>query len=196
MPDNRGTKYPDRKHAYRAIEPLLGRLLGFRPIAGARLNVQHRQMNESPTEPRDRLIDFYLDDASDRLRFQQEFSVAGFKSLILINGGAVIALLTYAGNARDEIEAASLQWAFGGYVVGLIAAMLAYLTAYAGQALIMQHSASAALAEMGVTAADEKTQKQRVGRANFWIRLGVALCVLSVAAFLGGSIAAMRSLIV
>ena len=76
-------------------------------------------MTHTPAGPRERLIDFYMEDVTDRLRFQQEFSIGGFKALILINGGAVIALLTYAGNAKSRIEAASLEWAFGGYILGL-----------------------------------------------------------------------------
>jgi hypothetical protein len=142
---------------------------------------------------RERLIEFYLDDASERLRFQQEFSAAGFKALILINGGAVIALLTYAGNADDRM-AGSLQWAFAGYILGLVFAVLAYLTAYAGQALIMRHSVAEALAELRVQERDAIAQNIRERRANISIGLGVGLCVFSLAAFIGGSLAAMAGL--
>ena len=67
-------------------------------------------MNEETNGPQERLINFYLEDATDRLRFQHEYSIAGFKTLILINGGAVIALLTYAGNVKDGLKPANLQW--------------------------------------------------------------------------------------
>jgi hypothetical protein len=145
-------------------------------------------------EPRQRLIDFYLEDATDRLLFQQEFSVAGFKTLMLINGGAVIALLTYAGNANHRTAAANLQWAFGGYIAGLVAGVLAYLTAYAGQALIMRFSAAAALAELRIKDLDQEIQDRRERRANLCISFGVGLCVLSLLSFVAASIAAMRGL--
>lgn len=151
-------------------------------------------MTEAPKKPHDRLVDFYVDDATDRLRFQQEFSVAGFKTLILINGGAVIALLTYAGNSRGTVEAASLQLSFAGYIVGLVTAVLAYLAAYAGQAYLMRHSASAAFAEMGAQELDQDVQDKRERRSNLCIGLAIALCVLSLLGFVVGSVGAMRGL--
>lgn len=151
-------------------------------------------MDALPPKPQDRLIDFYLEDATDRLRFQQEFSIQGFKTLILINGGAVIALLTYAGHADDRLVANNLPWAFGGYIFGLVTAVLAYLTAYAGQALIMQHSGSAALALITDQELDQKGQDLRLSRANLFIRLGIGLCVISLLGFVAGSIAAICGL--
>jgi hypothetical protein len=151
-------------------------------------------MGDTPPTPHERLIDFYLEDATDRLRFQQEFSIEGFKTLILINGGAVIALLTYVGNAKDRGLLGSFEWAFGGYVLGVVAAVLAYLAGYAGQALIMRHSSFAALAVMGVHDLDEEAQTGRETRANRYIAGGIGLCVLSLIGFVGGSIAALCGL--
>lgn len=142
----------------------------------------------------ERLIEFYLEDATDRLRFQQEFSIQGFKTLILINGGAVIALLTYAGNSKGSLSAPIFQWAFAGYIGGLTSAVLAYLTAYLGQAYIMRHSAAAALAEMEALELDPAMQTRREARANLFIGLGVGLCMLSLIGFIGGSVAAMLGL--
>lgn len=151
-------------------------------------------MAQTPTEQQARLIDFYTEDAADRLRFQHEFSVAGFKTLILINGGAVIALLTFAGNATDKIAATSLRWAFAGYIAGLTAVVLAYLFAYFGQAQIMLHSASAAYEAMGVEEPNQQLQDRRERRANVCIGLAISLCLFSLLGFVGGSIAAMCGL--
>lgn len=166
----------------------------FPLIADVSPTVKHASMTQTPKKPRNRLVDFYVEDATDRLRFQQEFSVAGFKTLILINGGAVIALLTYAGNAKGTVEAASLQWSFGGYIVGLVTAVLAYLAAYAGQAHLMRHSASAALAEMGAQELDQGVQDRRERRSNLCIGFAIALCVLSLLGFVVGSVGALRGL--
>jgi hypothetical protein len=51
---------------------------------------------------------YLLDDAATRPRYQHEFSLAGFRTLILINGGAIIGLLTYAGNVLVRLEHAIL----------------------------------------------------------------------------------------
>lgn len=152
-------------------------------------------MNEETNGPQERLINFYLEDATDRLRFQHEYSIAGFKTLILINGGAVIALLTYAGNVKDGLEPANLQWAFIGYITGLVFAMSSYLTAYMGQALIMHHSSAAALVAMGVQEPDQAGQHRRESKATMWIGISIGLCVASLVAFIGGSIAAMCGLV-
>jgi hypothetical protein len=151
-------------------------------------------MSDLDAQQRQWLIDFFREDATDRLRFQQEFSVSGFKTLILINGGAVIGLLTYAGNLADKAVATHLQWAFGGYTLGLVLAVLAYLPAYYGQGQVMLHSASVAFQAMGVEEPDEETQKKRVQRSELWIGIATVLCLLSVAAFVTGSISAMRGI--
>lgn len=168
--------------------------VGIRPIADDARNVQHSRMNDADKTPQERLINFYLEDATDRLRFQHDYSIAGFKTLILINGGAVIALLTYVGNVKDGLDATNLQWAFFGYIAGLAVAMAAYLTAYLGQALIMHHSSSVALSVMGAQEADRDVQERRESKARMWIAISIGLCVSSLVAFVAGSIAAMCGL--
>ncbi len=150
-------------------------------------------MSAPPTDPQERLTEFLLQDASERGRFQQEFSIAGFKALILINGGAVIALLTYAGNAHP-VAAAQFGWAFGGYIAGLLLAVLAYLTAYMGQALLMWHSSCVAMARMGVREANEGLERRLNKWAHISIGVGALLCLLSLAGFVSGSVSAMRAL--
>jgi hypothetical protein len=144
--------------------------------------------------PSARLADFYFEDATDRLRFQQEFSLAGFRTLILINGGAVIGLLTYAGNAKERFDPDSLRWAFAGYIFGLAFAVAAPLCAYLGQAHVMLHSASAGLAEIGVAPLDQATQERREKLSNIWINTAIGLCIASLFGFIGGSVAAMFGL--
>jgi hypothetical protein len=148
-------------------------------------------MSDLDTQQREWKIRFFQEDATDRLRFQQEFSISGFKTLILVNGGAVIGLLTYLGNLHDERTAAGLRLAFAGYVVGLACAVLAYLPAYYGQGQVMLHSASEVFVAMGIEEENAETQRKRVRQSNFWIGAAVVLSLLSLLGFVGGSIAAM-----
>lgn len=72
--------------------------------------------------------------AADRLRFQQETGLAAIKSLMLANGGAILALLTFIGNRPGNYDGASLRSAFTYFCVGLGLALLSYLGAYYSQA--------------------------------------------------------------
>ncbi|USA40213.1 hypothetical protein NCF86_03390 [Pelagerythrobacter marinus] len=138
-----------------------------------------------------------LADAHDRVRFQHEFSLAGFRSLILINGGAIIALLTYAGNALDRQDATQLQSAFLWYVAGLVTTTAAYVFAYFSQGAYMAVTYTEAMQQLGLhgTGAEEKRKSERQERyGGVFISIGVLLVVASLLSFVMGSISAMNAL--
>src|SRR3954466_14916041 len=85
------------------------------------------------TESYRMLAERRVDDSADRVRFQQQYTVEGFKTLTLINGGAIIALLTYAGSKTATGVTHDFGPAFIGYAVGLALSVLAYLFAYYSQ---------------------------------------------------------------
>lgn len=139
-----------------------------------------------------------LADAQDRVRYQHEFSLAGFRSLILINGGAIIALLTYAGNALERQDAAHLQSAFLWYVVGLVTTTTAYVFAYFSQGSYMNAIYTEALQQLGLhgTGESEKRNAARIQRrGTTFICIAVLLVIASLISFVVGSISAMNSLI-
>lgn len=82
--------------------------------------------------------------ASERLRFQQETAIAAIKALTLVNGGAIIALLTFIGNNPANYGASDLRTAFSGFAVGLGFALASYLGAYYSQSWFMHSDISAA----------------------------------------------------
>lgn len=70
---------------------------------------------------------------SDRLRIQEGLGTAGLKSLIIVNGGALIALFTFIGNvgAAGAIVDVNHVWrGFAFFVAALAAAIAAQVTAY------------------------------------------------------------------
>lgn len=144
--------------------------------------------------PQLRLAENYLEDANDRLQFQHEYSIAGFKTLILINGGAVISLLTYIGHTPHGNAAHNLSRAFIGYIVGLVVAVLAYLAAYFSQANFMQDSTLRAYAQLDIQAVESKGADAYRRFGNVAVGFGVALSVLSLVAFVIGSVCAMAAL--
>lgn len=145
-------------------------------------------------EPQRRLAENYLRDANDRLQYQQEFSVAGFKTLILINGGAIISLLTYIGHSTGDSAAHNLATAFVAYAAGLVVAMLAYLAGYFSQANFMQDSTLRAYEQLGIEAETKKSADDFRKSGNIAVGIGVGLSVLSLTAFIAGSSFAMSAL--
>lgn len=138
-----------------------------------------------------------LEDANARLRYQHEFSLAGFRALILINGGAIIGLLTYAGNVLDKESAGRLAAAFIAYVVGLTSTTVAYIAAYFSQGMAMQamlHEATRMLdiVEDPVTTAAKA--ERGVAWTNRCIGAGLILVVLGLLSFVVGSVLAMKAL--
>ena len=138
-----------------------------------------------------------LDDAKARLQYQHEYTLAGLKTLILINGGAIIGLLTYAGNAASAAKAAAigdqLGVSFVGYVVGLALAVFAYLGAYFSQAQFMQYSTLQAGRVLGVPLETNRTAKSYETVGTWAVRLAVLLAVFSLVSFGVGSRYALRA---
>jgi hypothetical protein len=75
-------------------------------------------------------------DARARLEVSRELSIAGLKSLQLINGGAIIALFALLGTDSEfakRISDAEIYIAFAGFAVGLIAGLAAFICSYLAQ---------------------------------------------------------------
>jgi hypothetical protein len=141
------------------------------------------------------VAEFMLRDAEDRLGYQQKFAAEGFKTLILINGGAIVGLLTYAGHDSGSGIAASLGTAFFVYAIGLVAAMFAFLASFFSQSSLRAAAIRSATHRMGLEpTADEKTEGQYRREGDRAIYIAIVLCLLSVAAFIAGSACAMNAL--
>jgi len=108
-------------------------------------------MTEPPNE---RVIEFLLRDSAKRHQYQHEFSLAGFKTLILLNGGATISLLTYLGHSTGQQIRHQLSAAFTWYVIGLVSVVLAYLVAYLSQGAFLRATSLEAFKRLSLGAAD------------------------------------------
>lgn len=144
--------------------------------------------------PHQDISDHFLADGTARSQYQHEYTIAGLKTLILINGGAIIGLLTYAGNAAEAVEASQFSSAFFGYIGGLVAAMLSYLAAYSSQGELMNGSMLEAYRLRGLDVAEEpdpakapKTKQDFDNRGMAYVHLGIVLAVLSLVGFGVGS---------
>lgn len=141
------------------------------------------------------LADQLFADAAARLQYQHEYTIAGLKTLFLINGGAVIGLLTFLGNSDSGVSAHKLGVAFAWYIGGVAAAVFTYLTAYSSQAQLMNGSMIGAYHQLGVSAETTKTRDDfnRVGMR--YVFVGVAMAILSLVCFGLGSTYAREAVV-
>ena len=135
-----------------------------------------------------------LEDAQLRLKYQHEFSLAGLKALILINGGAIIGLLTYAGNASSKVTAGQLQGAFTGYVAGLVLGVLSYIGAYLSQAEFMQVSTLEGQQLLGLSPMAGRTVESYRKVGTRVVRFAIACAFLSLVGFVAGSGYALKAI--
>ncbi|MFA7506363.1 MAG: hypothetical protein WCZ28_16815 [Burkholderiaceae bacterium] len=141
-----------------------------------------------------------LDDAANRVRWQHEFSLAGIRTLVLINGGAIIALLTYLGQAGTRLSAERLEASFFAYVVGLVATVVAYLLAYYSQGAALNAAFAQAQVLLGLAHDEESIAKLQKGaesalRQGRRLILGAVIsAVIGLTGFVIGSGFAMLAL--
>lgn len=152
-----------------------------------------QQVNEDQLTAIERYAAWTLEDAQLRLQYQHEYTLAGLKALILINGGAIIALLTYAGHTASAATAGKLEGAFGLYVAGLALGVLAYVAAYISQSQLMNHSTLEAQRMLGLSAPGGRTSTSYEKAGTRAVYFGIAFAVFSLTSFAGGSMYALKA---
>jgi hypothetical protein len=137
-----------------------------------------------------------IDEAADRLRFQVEFAQSTLKNLYLINGGALVALLTFIGNTGIDFDQLAMWWSFLWFALGLAASMFAHLGAYFSQAYYMEQTFKQAWnAQLRAKGAQENfdfTREYRLG--NFWLYFGVVAACTSLFMFIVGTFVGLDGL--
>jgi hypothetical protein len=72
-------------------------------------------------------------EALERLRFATALAQSGLQYLTVVNGGALVALFTLIGTGKLAYSLVPLWTAFGAFVMGITAALTAYLFGYLSQ---------------------------------------------------------------
>ena len=98
------------------------------------------------------------------------YAQATLKTLLLVNGGAIIALLTFLGNNDVEVEPRGIFFAFVWFSIGLALTMLAHGLAYIVQVGHLQ-AAAARMANAEDLTAD-------ADRSAGWFTSAAALCCM------------------
>jgi hypothetical protein len=136
--------------------------------------------------------DRFHQDAIARLPLATDIALSALKALMLINGGAIVALFTFIGNTQPErYDLVSLKAAFWWYIVGLGATTAANIGGYVCQSYYFQASVSQswnAQARQHGTEEKWKAAANRetvIGSAAEWTAL--AAVTLALSAFGAGS---------
>jgi hypothetical protein len=76
-------------------------------------------------------------EGAERLKFQIEFAQSTLRNLHLVNGGAIVALLTLIGNSSANYNEYSISSAFVWFAIGLAVCLAAYFGAFYSQLFFM-----------------------------------------------------------
>jgi hypothetical protein len=109
-------------------------------------------------------------------------SLEGLKAILLINGGAVVAMLTFLGHAQHgEKLAAHMWWPLGFFIGGVICCAFAFIGSYGTQLALYNETVSPAL----YSGPSHKLV----------LALTVGLAILSVLCFAGGAFSSIDVLV-
>jgi hypothetical protein len=88
-------------------------------------------------------LDFRKEHAIETYRSLISISLAGFKTLMLINGGAVVAILAYLGQSpQGPTLAPRVLWSLGAFVAGVLFCVGAFFGSYQTQFKLYNESIS------------------------------------------------------
>jgi hypothetical protein len=120
------------------------------------------------------MMDFRDEHAIETYRSLISISLAGLKTLMLINGGAVVALLTYLGQSPQGPNLAThVWWSLGAFVAGVVFCVAAFFGSYQTQFALYNESVSPAT---------------KSGLPHMkWQRITIAFVLLSCVAFAVGA---------
>lgn len=113
------------------------------------------------------------------------YALATLKTLTLVNGGAIIALLTFIGNDNVKPEKEAIFWSFVVFSVGLALSTLDHGLAYFVQESYL-NSASNRMEGANVRATDK--------RGNRLISCAALCCLMSLVCFVAGAFVALDAI--
>ena len=161
-------------------------------------------MEQDPTKLSEEPIQsFYHDvyassisDASERLKSQTDFSLSALKNLHLVNGGAIVGLLTFMGHSPDHYEKRAIWWALCWFSIGLALSLLAYFGAFCSQAAYMHVSYKRAWnAKLRVLGLPEQYEAMTdIRRGNCALYMAIGSATLSLSLFVIGAFVALSAL--
>lgn len=138
-----------------------------------------------------------IGEAGERLRFQVDFAQSVLKSLLIVNGGAIVSLLTLIGNSDASFSKRDIWWSFFWFAGGVATALAAYFGAFLSQYFFLQsttHEAwNAQLASKAIKPRYDPKAPLRFGNRALWVAFCFA--IFSLMQFVTGSFVALGGIL-
>lgn len=135
--------------------------------------------------------------SAERMRFQHETGLAVSKSVLLVNGGAIVSLLTFIGNKDRQFDLSDLRNSFLYFSIGIACSLFAMWLAYTGQDWLSTDDENDAY-----NFQQDMKREDRIFGNPWHVKLGssfmmisVTCILLSVAAFVVGSFSALDGIL-
>lgn len=136
-------------------------------------------------------------EAESRLQYQIDYSQSLLRTLIIVNGGAIIAIFTFIGNDGRKFDQSYIYSAFASFSVGIVLTLLAYIAAFLSQLYFMNASLAAAwnaqAKSFGKSPQHDEKKSYKFGNVVLFVGFGFA--VGSMVAFLLGAYFALRGVL-
>ena len=142
-------------------------------------------------------FDYQRAEVLHRSEVQNQLGQGALKSMMLVNGGAIIALLTFVGDKGKVADVLSLKIGMGCFGAGLFSGLLAYFAAYFSQADFMNHAAYLTVRAQAKMVGGEEIvpPKVHVKRGSILLFAAVGLLLTSLSAFALGSAASLNGIL-
>lgn len=139
----------------------------------------------------------FMQETSERLRYQIEFAQATLRNLHFVNGGAVIALLTLVGNSAVSYDPRAIWWSFVWFGTGLFFSLAAYFGAFFSQSYFMNATLAQAWNAQAVShnLPEPHDIMPDIKRGDTAFKGGVAFASLSLLMFVVGAFVALGGIL-
>lgn len=164
-------------------------------------------MTDAPDGPRGDFtkvrVESLYSKAATRYESAGDIATLGLRSVLLANGGALVALLTFVGNAQNTVRAPELMWwAYSMFGLGLFAALLSTFCAFQTQSDYARQGDATAdriyfhtIGHIAQAETEEKEADRYRSAGQRWEWAGVSLFLISTVCFLVGTFFGLFALI-
>lgn len=128
-------------------------------------------------------------ESMERFKVAAELAKAGLHTLTIVNGGALVALFTLIGTGKLAFATFPLWSAFSAFVLGIAAALVAFLAGHASQNEFYVTSAWKAQNLAAELAGREATNDVAASHAqgSRYLNVAISAAALSILLFVTGS---------
>ncbi|HEY0148678.1 MAG TPA: hypothetical protein VGB70_06700 [Allosphingosinicella sp.] len=127
-------------------------------------------------------------ETSERMKIQADLAHSALRGLMLVNGGAIVALFTFIGNSNASFDRSLIWWAFGFFATGLILTLAANISGFLAQThFFLQTNLQSWNAQLEMLGGEAKYEHiPFYKRGMIYQRGGVASAVCALVAFIVG----------